>query len=198
MVLETACRQNLEWQKQGYDRLHVCVNILSRQFLQDDFVNMIEQTLKKTGLPPEYLNIEITEGIAIYNIDDAVQKLDRLKQLGIRISLDDFGTGYSSLSYIKSLPIDFLKIDRAFIKGIAENNRDEAIIDSIITLAHSLDFKVVAEGVEDERQLQILIGKNCDEIQGFYFAQPMSSGHFKQFLEHMKGAGSLVGDCGSV
>ena len=185
-VLETACKQNLEWQRNGYAPLHVCVNISSRQFLQDDFVNMIEHTLTSSELSPEYLNLEITEGIAIYNIDDAIQKLAKLKKLGIRISLDDFGTGYSSLSYIKSLPIDFLKIDRAFINGIAENNQDAAIIDSIISLAHSLDFRVVAEGVEDEKQLKILAAKACDEIQGFYFAKPLSSSYFPQFLDEMK------------
>jgi diguanylate cyclase (GGDEF)-like protein/PAS domain S-box-containing protein len=186
-VLETACKQNIEWQKMGYDPIHVCVNISSRQFLQDDFVFMIEQSIQNSGLAPEYLNLEITEGIALNNMEDAIWKLKKLKKLGIRISLDDFGTGYSSLSYIKSLPIDFLKIDRAFINGITENHQDAAIIDSIISLAQSFDFRVVAEGVEDERQMNMLTAKNCDEIQGFYFAKPMPSFRFKQFLdERMK------------
>jgi EAL domain-containing protein (putative c-di-GMP-specific phosphodiesterase class I) len=187
-VLEEACKQNLEWHKLGYGSLHVCVNISSRQFLQDDFVLMIELVLARSGLAPEYLNLEITEGIALNNMEDAIEKLEKLKDLGITISLDDFGTGYSSLSYIKSLPIDFLKIDRAFIKGITENSQDGAIIDSIITLAHEFDFRVVAEGVEDEQQLQLLTTKKCDEIQGFYFAQPMVPDQFKLFLDKRKEA----------
>jgi EAL domain-containing protein (putative c-di-GMP-specific phosphodiesterase class I) len=182
-VLESACYQNMEWQEMGCDPIHVCVNISSRQFLQDDFIFMIEQTIRDSGLTPEFLNLEITEGIALNNIEDAIWKLVRLKKLGISISLDDFGTGYSSLSYIKSLPIDFLKIDRAFINGIATNKQDAAIIDSIISLAHSFDFRVVAEGVEDERQMKMLTAKNCDEIQGFYFAKPMPPVLFKQFLD---------------
>lgn len=182
-VLERACKQNMEWQRMGYDSLHVCVNISSRQFLQDDFVFMIEQTIRESGLAPEFLNLEITEGIALNNMDDAISKLEELKKLGISISLDDFGTGYSSLSYIKSLPIDYLKIDRAFINGITENSQDAAIIDSIISLANSFHFRVVAEGVEDEEQMQMLTAKNCDEIQGFYFAKPMSAAHFERFLE---------------
>jgi diguanylate cyclase (GGDEF)-like protein/PAS domain S-box-containing protein len=184
-VLERACKQNMEWQRMGYDPLHVCVNISSRQFLQDDFVFMIEQTIKESGLAPEFLNLEITEGIALNNMDDAISKLEELKKLGISISLDDFGTGYSSLSYIKSLPIDYLKIDRAFINGITKNSQDAAIIDSIISLANSFHFRVVAEGVEDEEQMRMLTAKKCDEIQGFYFAKPMSTVHFEQFLEKM-------------
>lgn len=185
-VLETACNQNSEWQRDGYPPMQVCVNISSLQFLQSDFVHMIEQIVKDSELSPEYLNLEITERIALYNIDDAIEKLEQLKQLGIRISLDDFGTGYSSLSYIQSLPIDFLKIDRAFLNGILRNKQDAAIMDSIISLAHSLNLIVVVEGVENEQQLNYLGEIGCDEIQGFYFAMPMPAVTFKQFLDEVK------------
>lgn len=185
-VLETACRQTKELQKKGYPPLNVCVNISSRQFLQHDFVKMIEQILQDSNLAPEFLNLEITERIALYNIDDAILKLTKLKNLGVSISLDDFGTGYSSLSYIKSLPIDYLKIDRAFINGIVENKQDADIIQSIISLAHTLHFNVVAEGVENKKQLTALADMQCDEIQGFYFAQPMSLRQLHQFLADMK------------
>lgn len=181
-VLETVCKQNSEWQKNGLTPVHVCVNISSRQFLQDDFVKMVEEVLRQSGLSPAYLNLEITEGVALYNMEDAIEKLIQLKQLGISISLDDFGTGYSSLSYLKSLPIDYLKIDRSFINGIFENKQDAAIIHSIISLSHTLGLRVVAEGVEDKNQIQILEQLNCDEIQGFYYARPLSKTNIEEFI----------------
>ncbi|WP_052353809.1 bifunctional diguanylate cyclase/phosphodiesterase [Neobacillus jeddahensis] len=192
-VLETACKQTKEWERSGYPPILVCVNISSRQFLQDDFVKMVEQVLKETSLSPENLNLEITESIALYNIDDAIEKLLQIKQLGVSISLDDFGTGYSSMSYLKLLPIDFLKIDRAFTSGIFKDKNDLAIIDSIISLSHSLGMRVVAEGVEDENQLNALSNLSCDEIQGYYYARPMPVPQFKEFLdETMVGMSSYL------
>jgi diguanylate cyclase (GGDEF)-like protein/PAS domain S-box-containing protein len=181
-ILETACKQNSIWQRNGSSPVHVCVNISSIQFSQDDFVNMVEHVLKASGLAPKYLNLEITEGIALANVEDTIKKLMQLKQLGVSISLDDFGTGYSSLSYLKSLPIDYLKIDRSFINGITKSSQDAAIIDSIITLSHTLSLRVVAEGVEDEQQLKVLKEMGCDEIQGFYYAKPMSATKLAEFL----------------
>jgi diguanylate cyclase (GGDEF)-like protein/PAS domain S-box-containing protein len=181
-VLETVCKQNSEWQKKGLPPVHVCVNISSRQFLQDDFVKMVEQVLNESNLSPAYLNIEITEGVALYNVEDAIEKLMQLKQLGVSISLDDFGTGYSSLSYLKSLPIDYLKIDRSFINGIFNNKQDAAIIHSIISLSHTLGLRVVAEGVEEKNQIEILEQLNCDEIQGYYYAKPMSKINIEEFM----------------
>ena len=192
-VLEMACQQNREWEKSGYPPIIVCVNISSRQFLQDDFVNMVEQVLKDTDLSPEYLNLEITERIALYNIDDAIEKLQQLKQLGVSISLDDFGTGYSSMSYLKMLPIDFLKIDRSFTTGIFEDIQDLAIINSIISLSHSLGMTVVAEGVEGENQLKVLSELGCDEIQGYYYAKPLPVSEFKQFLDK-----TMTGICSQI
>ncbi|MEH7352442.1 EAL domain-containing protein [Neobacillus drentensis] len=192
-VLETACRQNREWEKSGYPPILVCVNISSKQFLQDDFVKMIEQVLKESDLSPEYLNLEITERIALFCIDDAIEKLRQLKQLGVSISLDDFGTGYSSMSYLKLLPIDFLKIDRSFTNGIIEDKQDLAIIDSIISLSHSLGMSVVAEGVEAENQLKVLSDLGCDEIQGYYYAKPLPVPEFKQFLDK-----TMVGICTQI
>lgn len=186
-VLKTACRQTKAWEASGHPPLLVCVNISSRQFLQDDFVKMIEQVLMETELSPKNLNLEITERIALYSIDDTVRKLKQLKQLGVSISLDDFGTGYSSLSYLKLLPIDYLKIDSSFINGMMENKQDLAIIESIISLSHSLGISVVAEGVEDKQQLNALIGLNCDETQGYYYAKPLPVPAFNQFLMKVNG-----------
>ncbi|MFJ7727749.1 putative bifunctional diguanylate cyclase/phosphodiesterase [Neobacillus sp. NPDC097160] len=193
-VLKEACRQTVEWNEIGFNPIHVCVNISSKQFLQDDFVIMIEQILNESDLSPEFLNLEVTESIALFNIHDAIYKLEQLRRIGVTISLDDFGTGYSSLSYVKSLPIDFLKIDRSFINGIFINKQDTAIIDTIISLAHSLGFKVVAEGVEAESQLRGLEEMGCDEIQGYYLAKPMDPVTFKEFLNkknHGDGSGGL-------
>ncbi len=182
-VLVKACQQNREWEKSGYPPIHVCVNISSKQFLQDDFVKMVQRVLLEADLAPEHLNLEITERIALSNIDETIGKLQQLKQLGVSISLDDFGTGYSSLSYLKMLPIDYLKIDRSFINGIFEDKQDFAIIDSIISLSHSLGMSVVAEGVEDELQLKTLKQLGCDDIQGFYYAKPLTADQVKQFLD---------------
>ena len=182
-ALEKSCQQNGEWNKRGYPPIHVCVNISSKQFLQDDFVKMVQQVLQDADLAPEHLNLEITERIALYNIDDTIEKLLQLKQLGVSISLDDFGTGYSSLSYLKRLPIDYLKIDRSFINGIYEDKQDFAIIDSIISLSHSLGINVVAEGVEDELQLKTLRQLHCDEIQGYYYAKPMTAEKVNHFFD---------------
>lgn len=184
-VLKEACRQTVEWNEIGYTPIHVCVNISGKQFLQDDFVNMIEQILNESSLSPEFLNLEVTETIALNNIHETIRKLEQLRRIGVTISLDDFGTGYSSLSYVKSLPIDFLKIDRSFINGILINKQDTAIIDTIISLAHSLGFKVVAEGVEAESQLRGLEQMGCDEIQGYYIAKPMDPVTFKNFIDKM-------------
>ncbi|WP_066259461.1 putative bifunctional diguanylate cyclase/phosphodiesterase [Neobacillus drentensis] len=182
-ALEKSCQQNGEWNKSGYPPIHICVNISSQQFLQDDFVKMVHQVLQDADLAPEHLNLEITERIALYNIDDTIEKLLQLKQMGVSISLDDFGTGYSSLSYLKRLPIDYLKIDRSFINGIYEDKQDFAIIDSIISLSHSLGINVVAEGVEDELQLKTLRQLHCDEIQGYYYAKPMTAEKVNHFFD---------------
>jgi EAL domain-containing protein (putative c-di-GMP-specific phosphodiesterase class I) len=182
-VLEKSSQQSAEWNNNGYPPIHICVNISSRQFLQDDFVKMVQQMLKDANLAPEQLNLEITERIALYSIDDTIEKLMQLKQLGVSISLDDFGTGYSSLSYLKMLPINYLKIDRSFINGILKDKQDFAIIESIISLSHSLGVSVVAEGVEDELQLKTLMQLHCDEIKGFYYAKPMTAEYVNHFLD---------------
>jgi diguanylate cyclase (GGDEF)-like protein/PAS domain S-box-containing protein len=184
-VLKTSCQQNQKWQKDGYPPLMVSVNISNRQFFQDDFVHTVTAILEEYELTPECLNLEITERVALYDIDDTILKLVQLKKSGVSISLDDFGTGYSSLSYIKSLPIDYLKIDRSFINEMHKNKQDIKIINSIITLAHSLDLKVVAEGVEYEQQLKALENMNCDEIQGYYFAKPMPASELIKFLKRI-------------
>jgi EAL domain-containing protein (putative c-di-GMP-specific phosphodiesterase class I) len=135
--------------------------------------DQIAQILAETGLNADQIEIELTESVLIKNVDVAVSNLHRIKKMGIQISIDDFGTGYSSLAYLKRLPIDILKIDQSFVRDLTNNPADAAIINSIITLAHSLKLRVIAEGVETEAQLKFLKSHGCDEAQGYYFSRPL-------------------------
>ncbi len=142
--------------------------------------------LRETGMSPQQLTVEITESYAMQNVDYAIGILKMLKEMGLKVALDDFGIGYSSLSYLKRFPIDMLKIDRTFVKGVPEAREDTAIIAAIIALAHSMGMKVIAEGVEDKKQLLFLHSLGCDEIQGFYFSRPQPAAKIQKLLE--KGA----------
>lgn len=173
-VLRTACAQNKAWQDAGLRKICVSVNLSARQFRQKDLAAMIVQALEETGLPPEYLNLELTESMVMQNVSSAVLTMQELKSMGVRLSIDDFGTGYSSLSCLKRFPIDVLKIDRSFVEDITNDVSGAPIAPSIITLAHSLKLKVIAEGVESAAQLDYLLRHGCDEIQGFYFSRPIS------------------------
>lgn len=143
---------------------------------------MLAQVLEKTGLHPNYLELELTESIGMENVERAITKLQELKALGVKLSIDDFGTGYSSLSYLKRFPIDTLKIDQSFVQHIPTNPNDAAITTAIIAMAHSLNLKVIAEGVETEEQLTFLRPYRCDEMQGFLFSKPMPAEEFIQFF----------------
>jgi diguanylate cyclase len=169
-VLRTACAQNKAWQEEGLPPIRVAVNLSLHQFREDNLVQMIEGILIETGLDPTYLELEITESISMYNEDYVINKLSELRRIGIHISVDDFGTGYSSLYYLNRLPIDSLKIDRSFMR---ENNT--TIIKAIIGLAHNLDLKVIAEGVESSEQVDFLRQCCCDEAQGYFFEKPLSA-----------------------
>ncbi|MGI2327981.1 sensor domain-containing protein [Planococcus sp. YIM B11945] len=158
------------------------VNISGRQLLQDSFVEKIELLLKRTGFPAEYLNLEITESVALYDIDKIIEKLKRIKKLGIKISLDDFGTGYSSLSYLTKLPIDCLKVDRSFVNQLETDDSKKAIIKAIIEVAHNLNMEVVAEGVETKKQAELLSSYRCDKGQGYYFSKPLI---YKELLNYI-------------
>jgi diguanylate cyclase (GGDEF)-like protein len=172
-VLRTACRQNKVWQDLGFKSMKMAVNISIEQFRSGNLVQVIKECLDETGLQPHYLELEITESIAMGEGNYIIKALHELKALGAAVSIDDFGIEYSSLSRLKDLPVDKLKMDMEFIRGIAVNRKDESIISVIIHLARSLGLKVIAEGVETKVQLDFLMKEDCDEVQGYYYYKPM-------------------------
>jgi diguanylate cyclase (GGDEF)-like protein/PAS domain S-box-containing protein len=172
-VLKEACSRIREWQDKGYDMVPVTTNISAVQFKQADVGDFLETTIKKSGIDPKNLAFELTESAMMQNPDRIRSLLTRLKKLGISISTDDFGTGYSSLSYLKNLPLDNLKIDISFVRDITKNKDDRAIVSSIVSMAHNLRLKTIAEGVETEEQLNVLHRLGCDMVQGFYLSRPM-------------------------
>ncbi len=182
-VLRTACNQNIAWQQSGLPPIRMAVNLSAKQFLQTDFKKIIADILQETGLEAQWLELEITENIAMHNIKLVSKILQELKSMGIHISLDDFGTGYSSLSFLKKMPIDMLKIDRSFITDITSDADNAAIVAAAIAMAHSLKLKVVAEGVETAEQLQFLKKLKCNEVQGFLFSEPVTQEKIAKMLK---------------
>ncbi len=172
-VLKTACKQMKKWNEQRSTPLRLSVNMSVGQFNQENFIQMINNILEETQLEPSLLELELTENLIIQNTEHVLGIMHQLKQLGIRISIDDFGTGYSSLVYLKKLPIDTLKIDRAFVKDVIKNEKDAAITNTIINLAQNLNLNVIAEGVETEEQIEFLTSKNCFLMQGYCFSPPL-------------------------
>ena len=181
-VLNTACLQNKAWHKAGLGQIVVSVNISTRQFDQTDLINVVTSALQNADLHPRYLELEITESAIMRDPEEAVVILHKLRDLGIQISLDDFGTGYSSLNYLRKIPLDSLKIDRSFIVNVMSNSSDAAIIKTIIAMAHSLNLKVVAEGVDDEQQVALLREWGCDEFQGYLLSRPLPAGEITDTL----------------
>jgi len=183
-VIRAACNQARLWQDAGLPPVVMSVNLSARQFRQESFVKVVTQILHETGLKPEQLEMELTESMLMHNANAAISILGGLKSLGVRLSLDDFGTGYSSLSYLSRLPIDTLKIDRSFVQHIGDQDEcDNGILaQAIISLGHSLNLTVIAEGVETGEQLQFLKAHQCDEVQGFYFCKPTVAGEFAKML----------------
>ena len=173
-VIDQACSQIKDWSERTGKPIRVAVNISPKQFSQPDLVRIIKHAIDQYQIPPSLLEIEITEG-AMQDTKETIPILKRLKELGITISVDDFGTGYSSLSYLKEFPIDILKIDQSFVRDIMYNEKDAAIIKSIIHLGRSLGMEVIAEGVEEQNQVDFLIGVNCEKAQGFFFARPIKA-----------------------
>ncbi len=171
-ILNDGCKQGASWYQQGW-RGFISINIAALQFQQSDLVESVKNALEKSTLPPECLELEITEGTLIKDIDMTRNILLKLKKMGVKIALDDFGTGYSSLSYLQQLPIDTLKIDRSFINLIPHSSKSVRLCTAIVNMAHSLDFTVVAEGIEHESQLEFLRTINCEQYQGFLFAKPL-------------------------
>src|SRR5690606_32870668 len=169
----------------------VLINISPLYFHRSDFVSDIEAALTRYALPPESLQIEITEGVLLDSAQTTISKLARLKELGVKVSIDDFGTGYSSLNYLKNLPIDKIKIDRSFVNEVISDRHDAAITKAIIGLAHHLNLKVVAEGVETESQFWFLKRNFCDEFQGYFFDRPMAWEDFSRRLHETGGRVAL-------
>ncbi|TGB05116.1 sensor domain-containing protein [Halobacillus salinus] len=170
-VMREACIQNKQWQDQGHPPVIVGVNLSALQFHQKDIVQRVKRVLKETGLDPHYLELEITESMAMSNEEYIIKTLNDLRNLGVHVSIDDFGTGYSSLKYLSRFPVSKLKIDKAFINENQEQN--QAIVKSIIHMSHSLNMKVIAEGVETAEQLAFLKAERCDEMQGYYYSRPL-------------------------
>ena len=173
-VIEEACRQARRWREQGL-RMRLAVNLSALQMRQEDIVERIEEALSRHRIHPSLLTCEITESVAMEDTKATQATFRRLGSAGIHLSIDDFGTGYSSLSYLRKLPAEELKIDRSFVMDIENSVDARAVIDAVVKLAHALGLRVVAEGVENERQQQLLTAMGCDEMQGFLFAKPMSA-----------------------
>ena len=185
-VLESVCAQIRAWHDAGLGSIKVAVNLSGKQFAQDRTVPFVEAALRKYGIAPACLGIEITESTVMGDPDKAVAALTRLKDIGVGISLDDFGTGYSSLGYLKRFPIDVLKIDKSFVDDVTTSSSDAAIARSVISLAHNLDMRVIAEGVETRAQVDFLTEHGCDEMQGYYFSRPLPANAFTALLREKR------------
>jgi len=181
-VLEKACETNKIWQENHNFNAIISVNISPVQLKQNDFAEKVKRILDKTGLKPEFLEIEITESILIDSFD-IVDMLWELKKLGVKISLDDFGTGFSSLNYLTKLPLNTLKVDKTFVDNIKTDSKEKAVIESIISLVHKLELEVIAEGVETKEQLEYLIQSNCNNVQGFLFCKPLIESELRDIVK---------------
>jgi EAL domain-containing protein (putative c-di-GMP-specific phosphodiesterase class I) len=183
-AMTTVCMQIAEWNR--IDHLnpidYIAVNVSPRQFIQQDFVDLVIHIINETGINANQLELELTEGVLIHNVEDTLEKLQALKAFGVRIAIDDFGTGYSLLNYIKRFPLDVLKIDKSFIDTVTSDENDAAIVQTIITLAKSLQIRVLAEGVETEEQRGFLSLRDCDAFQGYLCSRPLPKADFLQLL----------------
>jgi diguanylate cyclase (GGDEF)-like protein len=182
-ALRTACMQAVRWDAEGVRGISMSVNVSPRQFRQDDFFEQVRRTLSESGIEPQRLVLEITEGVLLQNPEQTQVLLEALKGLGVRIAVDDFGTGYSSLAYLKRFPLSSLKIDRSFVRDMAHSANDKVIVSAVLSLARELGLGVVAEGVEDEEQLRFLAEKRCPLVQGYYFGRPMPVNQFVDFCK---------------
>jgi diguanylate cyclase (GGDEF)-like protein len=185
-VLGNACRQLRLWHEMGHQNLRISVNLSARQFRENGLPELVRDMLTESGLQAEYLCLEITESNVMQNVDNTIRILHQLKAMGVQLSIDDFGTGYSSLNYLKRFPIDILKIDRSFVKGIPIDRDDTAISTAIVVLAKSMQLRVVAEGVENEEQAGFLHSLDCHEMQGFLFSKPVRPESISNLLQSGK------------
>ncbi|MDH4610532.1 EAL domain-containing protein [Pseudomonas sp. BN102] len=182
-VLRQACQQAREWQRQGLADIRVSVNLSMHQLRQGNLVSLVRQVLEESGLAARLLELELTESHLLENVENVIATFHQLRQLGVKLAIDDFGTGYSSLSYLKRFPVDYVKIDQTFIRDLSAGSEDAAITRAIIAMAHSLELKVVAEGVENQEQLNFLRSQRCDEIQGYLISPPVEAPQFARLLE---------------
>jgi len=181
-VLEEACRQAAAWQREGLPPLAVAVNVSAVQFRRGDVEWSIRNALEKSGLAPQYLEVELTESVLLHDTEHMLELINRLKAIGLSLSIDDFGTGYSSLAYLKKFRIDRLKIDQSFVRDIATDPNDEAIVRAIVQMARALNLRSIAEGVEDETLVARLRDCQCDEVQGFHYARPLPAAALAQYV----------------
>jgi EAL domain-containing protein (putative c-di-GMP-specific phosphodiesterase class I) len=181
-VLRTACRQSRAWQQRGLTVPSVSINVSNSLFHGATLVKAVEEAIAETGLAADRLELELTESIAMRNVDTSIAVLHELKAMGVQLAIDDFGTGYSSLSYLQRLPVNRVKIDQSFIRDLLSRVQPLPIIRAIIAMAHSLQLEVLAEGVEAETQRSILLAEGCDQAQGYLFGRPMPAADFEQLL----------------
>ncbi|MCO4321388.1 EAL domain-containing protein [Aliidiomarina quisquiliarum] len=183
-VIEEAANYNRSLQERGLIELVIAVNLSALQFKTLGFVKQLGETLAKVQLEPKWFELELTESLVLDNIEQVVDKLQRLKKLGVKIAIDDFGKGYSSLNYLKRLPIDKLKIDKSFVLDLVTDDKDTAIIRAIIAMAHQLGLKVIAEGIETAAQATLLDRYLCDELQGYFYSRPLPAEQLEKFFQH--------------
>ena len=174
------------WQKMGYPKIVMSINFTSTDFYQNDLREKVFDALTKSGLSPEWLEIELTESLALSDVDFAVSQMNKLRELGVKLAMDDFGTGYSSLSYLQILPITLLKLDRSFITDIRSNNIAFQIVSSVINIAKSKEIETIAEGIENKEQEDILRTAGCDYGQGYLYGKPMPAQKIEEFFDRAK------------
>lgn len=191
-VLKEACLQNKKWQDAGFQKVRIAVNLSARQFYSDRMTDEIRTILEETGLEPQYLELEITEGFMIKDPGYVNNVLSDLRAMGLTVSIDDFGTGYSSLGQLKNFPVNAVKIDRSFVQNIGTDRNNISIVRAIIELAHGMNLKVVAEGIETEEERNLLLQHHCDEMQGYYFARPMDADKFAKTWQQKMGDSTLL------
>jgi EAL domain-containing protein (putative c-di-GMP-specific phosphodiesterase class I) len=179
-VMNTAMKQFRQWYDEGLESGVLALNLSMRQLRSDDFINILQESMKAADFKPEWLELEVTEGEVMQKPEESIMKLEEISRMGINITIDDFGTGYSSLAYLKRLPVSKLKIDQSFVQGLPNDQDDVAIVKAIIALAESLGLDLVAEGVEREAQKEFLLASGCKQIQGYYYGEAVSAEEIKK------------------
>jgi EAL domain-containing protein (putative c-di-GMP-specific phosphodiesterase class I) len=182
-VLETACTQNVAWQRKGLPRLRMAVNLSRRQFSDEGLLRNLTSILEDTGMSPDLLELEITESTLMHDIDKAMRTLKSFRNMRIHVAIDNFGAGYSSLSNVRQFSVDTVKIDGSFIRDLSNRAENEAIVEAIIAMGRTLSLTVVAEGVETKAQADFLRERACDEFQGFHFSKAVTADRFAELLE---------------